>query len=139
MRNLISVTFVTAIVAASVTRPLTSTTISREEQQMTSLTGKTIQWTFVDGPTAGITFEHEFHEDGSVTWTYVAGPQKGATKREKAFAAVKVNDRTWAVSYLAESGHTLTVILNFEDHRAIGFASNDQSWTVVHGTFEMMN
>jgi MoaF N-terminal domain len=112
-------------------------TILRETQPMNSLTGKTIRWTFADGPVAGVTFEHVLHEDGSVTWGYVGGEHKGATAREKSYAAVKVNDKTWVISYLAASGHTLTVVLDFDDHRAIGFASNDKSWYEQHGTFEL--
>ena len=79
---------------------------------MTWLTGKTIRWTFVDGPTAGATFEHSFNDDGSVTWRALDGQWKGATAREKSYVAVKVNEKTWVISYLAASGHTLTVVLN---------------------------
>ena len=111
--------------------------ILRETQPMSSLTGKTIRWTFADGPVAGVTFEHVLHEDGSLTWRYVGGEHKGATAREKSYAAVKVNDKTWVISYLASSVHTLTVVLDFDDHRVIGFASNDKSWYEQHGTFEL--
>lgn len=106
---------------------------------MTSLTGKTIRWTFDDGPIPATTFEHVISDDGSVTWRIVDGPHKDATAREQSCAAVKVNERTWAVSYLGASGHTLTVVLNFDDHRAIGFASNDTSWYSLNGTFEVLD
>jgi len=106
--------------------------------QMNSLTGKTIRWTFVDGPVAGTTFEHVFSDDGSVTWRILDGPHQGATAREKSYAAVKVNERTWAVSYLGASGHTLTVVLNVDDRRAIGFASSEKSWYTFNGTFEVL-
>ena len=106
---------------------------------MTSLAGKTIRWTFVDGPAAGITFEHVFGEDGAVTWRIVTGAHTGASNREKSYAALRINDKTWAVSYLAASGHTLTVVLNLEDHRAIAFASDNTSWHMQNGTFEIVN
>jgi hypothetical protein len=113
---------------------------SREEwQHMNSLTGKTIRWRFDDGPVAGTTFEHVFNDDGSVTWRYVEGEHKGATAREESYAAVKVNERTWAVSYLAASGHTLTVVLDIADGRAFGFASDEKSWHSFHGTFELVH
>lgn len=105
---------------------------------MTSLQGQTIRWTFSDGPDPGTTFEHVFHEDGSVTWRIVNGRHQGATATEKAFAGVKVNDRTWAVSYLGASGHTLTVVLDLDDQRVVGFASNDKAWYLLHGTFEVV-
>lgn len=106
---------------------------------MTFLSGKTIRWKFVDGPTAGVTFEHTLNPDGSITWRALDGEYKGASRREKAYGAVRVNDQTWAVSYLAESGHTLTVVLNLANHQATGFASNDKTWQQVSGTFEVMN
>jgi hypothetical protein len=84
------------------------------------------------------TFEHSFHEDGSVTWRIVDGPHKGASAREKSYAAVKVNENTWAISYLAASGHTLTVVLSLDNRRAFAFASNEKSWESLTGTFEIL-
>ena len=114
-------------------------TAVQEAQQMNPVTGKTIRWSFDDGPMAGTTFEHLFHPDGSVTWRIVDWEHQGATATEKSYAGVKINDRTWAISYLAASGHTLTVVLNLDDGQAIGFASNDKSWHVSHGRFEIVN
>ena len=111
----------------------------QERQGMTSLSGKTIRWMFVDGPTAGTTFEHTLDPDGSIVWRAIDGAFKGASRREKVYGAVRINDRTWAVSYLAESGHTLTVVLNLASHQATGFASNNQTWQQLSGTFEVMN
>ena len=106
---------------------------------MTSLSGKTIRWTFVDGPTAGTTFEHTLDPDGTILWRALDGPYKGASQREKRYGAVKINEQTWAVSYLAGSGHTLTVVLDFAHHTATGFASNEKSWEQINGTFEVVN
>ncbi len=106
---------------------------------MNSLTGKKIRWTFADGPMPNTAFEHTFNQDGSITWQIADGPHKGATATEKSYAGVKINDRTWAISYLAASGHTLTVVLNLDDGKAIAFASNDKSWYALSGTFEIVN
>lgn len=111
----------------------------QERQEMTTLSGKTIRWMFVDGPTAGITFEHTLNPDGSIVWRAADGAFKGASRREKLHGAVRINDQTWAVSYLAESGHTLTVVLNFANHQATGFASDDKTWHQLSGTFEVVN
>ncbi len=111
----------------------------QERQEMTSLSGKTIRWMFVDGPTAGTTFEHTLNPDGSIVWRAVDGAFKGASRREKLYGAVRINDQTWAVSYLDESGHTLTVVLNFANHQATGFASNDKTWHQLSGTFDVVN
>jgi hypothetical protein len=105
---------------------------------MNPLPGKTIRWTIDDGQVAGTTFDHVFNDDGSVTWRIVDGPHEGATATEKSYRAVKVNDKTWAISYLAASGHTLTVILNVDDHRLVGFASDSKTWSAVGGSFEFV-
>jgi len=105
---------------------------------MDSLTGRTIEWTCDDGPMAGVKIEHTFDADGSVTWRIADGPDKGASRKEKSYGAVKVNDKTWVLSYLAASGHTLTVVLNLDDRRAIAFGSNETSWELMHAGFEFV-
>jgi len=87
----------------------------------------------------GASFEHLFNADGSITWRILEGEHKGATRTEKSYAAVKINDKTWAISYLSSSGHTLTVVLNLDDGKAIGFGSDDKSWCALNGTFEFVN
>jgi hypothetical protein len=65
------------------------------------------------------------------------GPQKGAKERPK-YGALRVADDVYAVSYLAASGYTLTVVLNFHDHRMVGFASSAKDWHPLQGTFEVV-
>ena len=101
--------------------------------------GKTIRLTWTEGPTKGATHEHVFHDDGTVEWRDAAGPQKGASAREKPeYAAIRVADDIFAVSYLAQSGYTLTVVLNFREHKTVGFASSSKDWHPVQGTFEVV-
>ena len=108
------------------------------ERKAEPIRGKTVRWTFTDGPMAGIPIEHTFNEDGTVVWRIVGGSMKGASRQEKEYAAVKVTDNVYAVSYLAASGHTLTVVLNFETKHMNGFGSNDKQWQVMSGTFEVL-
>ena len=49
---------------------------------------------------------------------------------------MEISDDVHAVSYLAKSGNTLTVVLNLADKTLVGFASNDKQWFPVKGTFE---
>ena len=102
--------------------------------------GQTLRFSFSDGPTAGKTYEHRFHEDGTVTWRdLAASPKPGASNEagnRPKYAAMKVAQDAYAVSYLSASGYTLTVVLNFDDHRLAGFASNDKQWFPVKGSFE---
>jgi hypothetical protein len=81
-------------------------------RNMNSLRGKTLRWTFTDGPVAGTLFEHTFHDDGSVVWRVLDGQGKGASAHEKRYATTPVTEDVHTVSYLAASGHTLTVVLN---------------------------
>ena len=45
-------------------------------------------------------------------------------------------DEVEMVSYLADSGFTLTVALNFTDHRLASIASNNEQWFAAQGTFD---
>ena len=92
-------------------------------QRTNDLSGKTVRWTWTEGPTKGTTNEHVFNEDGTVTWSVIEGPSKGRSSTEKEYAVWKITDDVLAVSYLAQSGYTLTVILNFRDNTMVGFAS----------------
>ena len=79
--------------------------------------GKTIRFTWTEGPTKGETHEHIFHEDGAVEYARLdAGKPKGSYTKEKQYAALRISDDVHLVSYLAASGFTLTVALNFRDH-----------------------
>jgi hypothetical protein len=99
--------------------------------------GKTIQWTFANGPTAGKTFEHRFNQDGSYEYRMLGGKSEEFTKGDR-YASVKVHPDVYAVSYLGDAGYTLTTVLNFKDKRAVSFASNEKDWVEQHGTFEVM-
>jgi len=98
--------------------------------------GKTIEWTFTDGPFAGRTFEHSFHEDGTLEFRMLDGDRKGrATKVEK-YEAAPVGAGVHAVSYLGPSGYTLTVLLDFRTGKLVAFASNEKELSVQRGTFK---
>jgi len=117
---------------------LSSQEATMSKRRVDSIRGKTLRWTFTDGLMAGIPFEHTFHEDGTVLWRALGGSMKGSSAQEKEYAAVKIADNVYAVSYLAASGHTLTVVLNFKSKRMNGFASNDKQWYPMTGTFEVL-
>lgn len=104
---------------------------------------KTLRWALTDGPTAGATFDHTFHGDGTVEWHSVEDPGKATPARGSAddaerakYGAVEVTKDVQLVSYLAASGYTLTVALNFDDGHLRGFVSNQKEWFPVAGTFE---
>ena len=102
-----------------------------------SLTGRTLRWTFSDGPVAGKTYEHTFNADGSVVYRSVDDTVTGKPTRERFCATDRIDEHVFVISYRAVSGYTLTVVLNFADHRMIGYASNEEAWYRQQGTFEI--
>ncbi|MEP6573176.1 MAG: hypothetical protein ABJD11_10795 [Gemmatimonadota bacterium] len=110
--------------------------------------GKTMRWTWTEGPTKGKTHEHHFHEDGTVDWNEVTGaasaappagkPAGSGTLERVPYAAVEAGRDVYLVSYLAGSGFTLTVALNLMTHQINGFASGGKEWHFVRGTVEVM-
>jgi phenolic acid decarboxylase len=104
-----------------------------------AIRGKAIQLIWTEGPTQGRTHEHVFHQDGTVEWRDADGPDKGdAGKERPVYAAMEVANGVYAVSYLAPSGYTLTVVLNFQDRKMVGFASSAKDWHPVRGRFEVV-
>jgi MoaF N-terminal domain len=112
-----------------------------------AILGKIIQFRWTEGPTKGMTHEHVFRPDGTVEWRDPEASQSVASRKrggpgeptERAvYAAVAVADGAYLVSYLAASGYTLTVVLNFRDQQLIGFASSAKDWYPLRGTFEVI-
>lgn len=113
--------------------------------------GKTIQWTYDDGPMAGKTFAHTFGADGTVSWRETGEDHKTAkpsanvnqkTKKQETSAkakyeVVQINDDVCAVSYLSASGFTLTSVLDFDSGTVVSFASNEKELVTQRGTFEV--
>lgn len=111
--------------------------------------GRTLLWTYEDGPVAGKTFEHVFGVDGTVRFreAHGASPSRPPTngKRKPAsetnepavrYETARITDDVYAVSYLARSGYTLTTILDLRAGTMVSFASNEKSLVVQRGTFE---
>lgn len=94
--------------------------------------GKTLQWTFTNGPMQGTTYEHVFRTDGTVTW---AEPGKPAGEDSIAKYEVEpVNDGVFVVSYLGKSGYALTTVVDTKTGKIVSFASNEKSLLKQHGT-----
>jgi hypothetical protein len=113
--------------------------------------GKTIRWTYDDGPMAGKSFEHTFGDDGVVTWRDAGNADKGtkppingkqktgkpATEARAKYEVAAINDDVCAVSYLSESGFTLTSVLDFASGTVVSFASNEKELVPQRGMFEV--
>lgn len=110
-----------------------------------AMRGTTMRWAWTEGPTKGKVHAHVFHGDGTVEWREVGGdaPRKtgddqptSATPERVPYGAFEVGPKMYAVSYLAGSGFTLTVVLNLETSEMVGYASNHESWFPLRGTCE---
>jgi hypothetical protein len=113
--------------------------------------GKTIVWTYDDGPMAGKSFEHVFGNDGTVTWRETGSderstkrPSNGKQKTGKPptepkakYEVAAINDDVCAVSYLSGSGFTLTSVLDFASGTVVSFASNEKELVPQRGMFEV--
>ena len=113
--------------------------------------GKTIRWTYDDGPMAGKSFEHTFGDDGVVTWREAGGAESGAkpptngkqktgkpaTEAKAKYEVAPINDDVCAVSYLSKSGFTLTSVLDFASGTVVSFASNEKELVPQRGMFEV--
>jgi hypothetical protein len=94
--------------------------------------GKTLRWSYRDGPTAGKSFEHAFGRDGHVTWSMDGGaPGEGAK-----YEVARLTPTVHVASYLAPSGWTLTTALDTETGTIVSVASNEAQVFVQHGKLE---
>ena len=117
------------------------------------LRGKIIRWIYDDGPMAGKNLEHTFGNDGTVTWREIGGADQGTkqpsngkekqksgqpeTRAQAKYEVAPINADVCAVSYLAESGWTLTSVLDFDSGTVVSFASNEKELVPQRGIFEV--
>ncbi|MEP7003004.1 MAG: MoaF N-terminal domain-containing protein [Chloroflexota bacterium] len=94
--------------------------------------GKTLHWSFTDGPMAGVTYEHVFRNDGTVTW---AEPGKTpGTDSSATYEVDPISDGVYVVSYLSKAGYALTTVVDERSSKIVSFASNEKELSMQHGT-----
>jgi hypothetical protein len=106
-----------------------------------SLAGQTLRWKFDGGPTGDKTYEHTFGTDGTVAYHEVADEPGGASPAPKAaaqkprprYASFEVAPGHHLVSYLGDSGFTLTVLVDLKRSKVYGFASGAKDWYPLTG------
>lgn len=99
------------------------------------LKGKTIRWTYADGPMKGKHFEHQFTDDGTVTWKEAGEEQPSADSRAR-YQFARVTDDVFVVSYLSGHGFTLTTVVDERAGTVVSFASNEKELVVQHGSLD---
>ena len=100
----------------------------------TDLGGKTIRWTYADGPMKGKHFEHSFTSD-TVAWKEAGEPKPSADSQAK-YQFKRINDEVYVVSYLSSHGFTLTTVVDEGSGAIVSFASNEKELVVQHGSLE---
>ena len=95
--------------------------------------GRTVRWSYEDGPLKGQAFEHVFGADGMVVYR-----APGAQSTEKAihYEVAPVGAEAYAVSYLSTNGWTLTTVLDMRTRTIVSFASNEKQLVVQRGKLE---
>ena len=102
------------------------------------ITGHALRFRFVDGPVAGKAFDPTFSRNGSVTFREVDGDPNAKPGIADQYQVASLGQDVHTVSYLAPSGYTLTVVLDYKTHKLVAFASNEKSLTMQQGTFEAL-
>ena len=97
--------------------------------------GKTVRWTYHDGPMKGKGFEHQFRNDGTVAWKEDGEHAPSANANAK-YQFARVTDGIYVFSYLAGSGFTLTTVVDEKAGTVVSFASNEKELIVQHGSLE---
>ncbi len=111
---------------------------------MNRFAGKTIRWTFTDGPVANESYEHTFDADGGLSYRKLDGDDDGGsagagTNVDK-YESAEIDDDVTVFSYLApDSGYTLTAVLDYGSNTVVAFASNEKMIAIQHGTFEELD
>jgi molybdenum cofactor biosynthesis protein MoaF len=98
--------------------------------------GRSFAFSWTDGPAKDSTHIHAFREDGTVQW-HAAESDK--TSEQPNYLAARIDDDACLVSYLSQSGYTLTVVLDFIEESLTGVASNDKCWYPVRGHFQVLS
>lgn len=100
------------------------------------ITGHMLRWKFHDGPMAGKSFDHTFSRNGNVAFREVGSDPNAKGGNAEGYEVAALGQDVYAVSYLASSGYTLTVALDYKSLKLVAFASNESSLTMQQGTFE---
>jgi MoaF N-terminal domain len=101
----------------------------------TDLMGKTIRWTYADGPMKGKHFEHRFTDDGTVTWKE-AGEEKPSADSSATYQFARITGGVFVFSYLSSHGFTLTTVIDEQAGTVVSFASNEKELVVQHGSLD---
>ena len=102
------------------------------------ITGHSLRYTFADGQMAGKSYDHTFSRNGNVSFREVGGGPEAKPGGAEQYHVASICPDVYVVSYLSPAGHTLTTILDYRAMKLVAFASNENSLSMQHGTFELL-
>ncbi len=102
--------------------------------------GKTIQHTWTEGAFAGGSFKNTYHSDNSVSLECVAGVMKGTKAEQKNYSARVISKDLWLMSWLEESGYSVSIVFDFANKKVTGTISKPAGeFYPVSGTIDIIN
>ena len=87
---------------------------------------------------AGKSFDHTFSRNGGVTYREVGTDPNARPGSAEQYHVASIGPDVHSVSYLAPSGYTLTVVLDYKSRKLVAYASNEKSLVMQRGTFETL-
>jgi len=92
--------------------------------------GKSLRWSYQDGPTAGQEYEHVFGTDGTVTYRQLGGGTKG---HAASYQAARLGKGIRIMAYTSAEGWTLTTVIDQASGKIVSVASNQDQLFVQNG------
>jgi len=99
--------------------------------------GKTIQHTWTEGAFAGGSFKNQYRSDNSASLECVAGGYKGTKAELKNYSAKNIGNNLWLMSWLEESGYSVSIVFDFATNKVTGTISKPNAeFYPVSGTID---
>lgn len=99
------------------------------------IVGHTIQHTWKEGAFAGGSFKNTYKTDGSATLRCVEGTYKGTIVEQKIATVRPLGKNFEMVSWLEESGYTVSIVFDFDTMKITGLISNAKEYYPLSGIF----
>lgn len=139
MKTIISTIAMTMIFTFGIaqTKIKTNTKTSQKIENSNQFYGKTIQHTWTEGAFAGGSFKNQYRNDNSASLECVAGGYKGTKAELKTYSARSLGKNLWLMSWLEESGYSVSIVFDFDNKKVTGTISKPNAeFYPVSGTID---
>ncbi len=102
--------------------------------------GKTIQHSWTEGAFKGSSFKNSYQSDNSARLECVAGAMIGVKAEQKNLSIRAIGKKLWLVSWLEESGYSVSIVFDFANKKVTGTISKPAGeFYPVSGTIDSVN